>query len=107
KALIISGRNVPVGGVADGKWDGNGITSSVAAASFIADGSETRVVAYALNSDLAATLGQKSTFGGQSVGPNDILIRFTKNGDSDLDGKCGDNDVSVLGGLYDNGATTG
>ena len=25
---------------------------------------------------------------------------------SDLDGKCGDNDVTVIGAFYDNGATT-
>src|SRR5437773_9579994 len=62
---------------------------------------------YALNSDLDSTLGHKSTFAGQSVGLNDILIRYTANGDADLDGKCGDNDVTVLGAKYDNGATTG
>jgi len=34
------------------------------------------------------------------------LIRYTRNGDADLDGKCGDADVTLLGAFYDNGVTT-
>jgi hypothetical protein len=103
--LIVAGRNVAGGGVGDGSWDGNGITSGSAHAAFIADGVETRVVAYALNSQLP--LGAFATFGGQSVGPNDVLVRYTRNGDANLDGVCGDDDVTVLGAFYDSGATTG
>jgi hypothetical protein len=51
-------------------------------------------------------LGSYSTFGGESVGPNDILVRYPKNGDADLDGKCGDNDVTIVGAFYDQGAAT-
>src|SRR5204862_6984045 len=65
RSLIIAARNVPVGGVGDGTWDGKGIGSSTAAAHFISDGLESRVVAYAMNSDLP--LGAYSTFGGQTV----------------------------------------
>src|SRR4029079_7453112 len=93
-----------VGGIGDGSWDGKGIGSSLAAAHQIADGLESRVVAYAINSDLP--LGQYGTFGGQSVAGTDILIRYTVNGDADLDGKCGDNDVTLVGAFYDNGVTT-
>ena len=81
--LIIAGRNVPVGGVGDGKWTGKGITSSTAATHFVNDGLESRVVAYSINSDLP--LGSYGTFGGQSVGPNDDLDRAF--GDAFLDAR--------------------
>src|SRR5436309_14583633 len=45
-------------------------------------------------------------FGGQNVGPDDVLVRYTMMADSDLDGVCGDNDVTIVGAFYDNGATT-
>src|SRR2546421_112362 len=49
RSLLIAGRNVPVGGVGDGKWDGNAITSSTARNNFTSNGIESRVLAYALN----------------------------------------------------------
>src|SRR5206468_1214967 len=52
KAQIIQARNVPVGGVGDGTWDGIGIGSSTAAAHFVSFGIEERAVGYAINSDL-------------------------------------------------------
>src|SRR5205823_4992014 len=79
-AQIIAGRNVPVGGVGDGTWTGKGITSSTAAARFVSNfSSETNAVGIALNSDLVLTLGSYTSFGGQGVGANDILIRYTLN----------------------------
>src|SRR5207253_2125494 len=41
-----------------------------------------------------------------SVAPTDVLVRFTIMGDADLDGKCGDNDVTVVGAFYNSGRTT-
>src|SRR5205823_11647491 len=41
-----------------------------------------------------------------SVAFTDILIRYTRMGDADLDGKCGDNDVTLVGAFYDFGVTT-
>src|SRR5207248_9571603 len=79
KAKTIAARNVPVGGVGDGTWDGKGIGSSTAAAHFTSFGIEERAVGYALNQDLP--LGQYATFGGQSVAGTDILIRYTRMGD--------------------------
>src|SRR5205814_8860702 len=64
----------------------------------------TRSVGWVVNSDLP--LGAYGTFGGQTVAGSDILIRYTTNGDADLDGKCGDNDVTIVGGFYDQGVTT-
>ena len=37
---------------------------------------------------------------GQSVDNTTVLIRFTRSGDADLDGRVTDNDVTVLGGTY-------
>jgi hypothetical protein len=105
RSLVISGRNVAPGGLADGTWDGEGINSSAANARFVSDGYETRVIGYALNSELP--FGQVTSFGGQSVNGNDILVRYTRAGDADLDGKCGDADATLVGLFYDNGATTG
>src|SRR5207253_4175171 len=89
----------------DGTWDGKGITSSSARNHFASFGIEERAIGYAVNADLP--LGQYATFGGQTVSGNTILIRYTRMGDADLDGKCGDNDVTLVGAFYDNGATTG
>ena len=63
--MLIAARNVPVGGVADGTWDGVGIGSSTAKAHAISAGIEERAVAYAVNGDLP--LGAYPTFGGQTV----------------------------------------
>src|SRR5207237_9513726 len=104
KAQIINARNVRVGGVGDGTWDGKGIGSSTAAAHFTSFGIEERAVGYALNQDLP--LGQYATFGGQTVAGTDVLVRYTRMGDADLDGKCGDNDVTLVGAFYDFGVTT-
>jgi hypothetical protein len=105
RSAIVSGRNVPVGGVGDGTWDGKGITSSSAHGRFVLDGVESRAVGYALNSGLP--LGAYATFGGQAAAGDDVLVRYTRNGDATLDGVVGDDDVTVLGALYDNGVTTG
>src|SRR5207244_4222831 len=105
RSYLISGRGVPVGGAADGTWTGAGITSSTAANDFVVNGREQTVVAYALNSQLP--LGSYTSFGGQTVSANDILIRYTRNGDANLDGKTGNADVTILGGTFDGGASTG
>jgi hypothetical protein len=102
---LISGRNVPVGGVADGIWNGTGIQSSTAAQHFIDDEFESRGLAYALNSQIP--LGSVTTWGGQSVGPDDVLVLYTRNGDASLDTIVGDDDASVFNAFYDSGATTG
>jgi GH25 family lysozyme M1 (1,4-beta-N-acetylmuramidase) len=64
-------------GFNQGAWDGAGIRSSSAAA----DGSMSQALGYALNSDLGY-----STFMGQNVDQNALLIRYTKYGDNNLDG---------------------
>jgi hypothetical protein len=56
----------------------------------VSDGLESRVVAYAINSDLP--LGAYSTFGGQSVAAGDLLVAYTYAGDANLDGRINGDD---------------
>jgi hypothetical protein len=105
QSLLASGRNVGAGGIADGTWNGpQGIASSAAAARDASDGQETVVLALARNGDLP--LGAFKTFDGQVVGSNDLLIKYTYNGDMNLDGVVNNQDVAIIAGFYDNGATT-
>jgi len=79
-------------------WTGNGITSSAAAANPIIYG-----VGYAQNDMLFAPY---NNFAGQPVDSSCVLVKYTYAGDLNLDGRVDDNDVSILGLFYDNGATT-
>ena len=75
---IISGR-------AGGSWTGPGITSSAAAADVLAGGGTSNTaLGYADNSDFGMGL---TTFGGQPVNSNSLLVRYTLLGDANLDGK--------------------
>jgi hypothetical protein len=81
--LIIAGRN-------GGAWNGPGITSSVAAASIGQDD----VVGYALAGSLFGISGnQTATFMGKTVGPTDMLVRYTVTGDANLDGVVDGDDL--------------
>jgi hypothetical protein len=88
---IIAGRGG--GGLGKG-WDGQGITSSAAAA---AD-PESRSVGYAENS--ALPLGPYTNFRGQTVDDTTVLIAFTRTGDANLDGVVNDDDVTIVGAAY-------
>jgi hypothetical protein len=84
------------GYITTGLGGGNGIKSSVLNAS--------TSIGYADNDTLVNLLGTHTSFYGQSIDPTTILIRHTLVSDMDLDGKVGDNDVTLLGGFYDFGA---
>ena len=96
------GRNVPVGSVLDGKWNGNGLTSSVAASVDASLGFERNVLAVVRNVDMV--LGQLSrwTVGSFSepLRSNDIIVKYTYNGDAALEGYVGDNSVTIVNGYY-------
>jgi hypothetical protein len=95
RALLSAGRG-STGGVASGKWNGTtGITSSVARAADVV--SETRALGYALNKEL---LVKYQNFAGVPVGDNDVLLRYTKLGDANLDGIVNNNDITILAGNY-------
>jgi hypothetical protein len=91
---IIAGR----GGAGLGStWNGQGITSSAAAAANATD-AESRSVGYAENS--AMPLGPLTTFRGQPVDDTSILIAFTRTADANLDGVVNDDDVTIVGATY-------
>ena len=78
RSQIISGR-------AGGSWTGAGITSSEAADDVLAGGGTSNTaLGYADNSDFGMGL---TTFGGQAVDSNSLLLRYTELGDANLDGK--------------------
>jgi hypothetical protein len=81
-----------------GSWNGQGITSSEAAA----DPSSISV-GYAVNGDLP--LGAYTNFRGENVDATSILIRGTRIGDVNLDGVVNDDDVTIVSATY--GQTTG
>jgi hypothetical protein len=81
-----------------GAWDGQGITSSTAAA----DPSNLSV-GFANNGDLP--LGAYTNFRGEAVDDSTVLIRTTRTGDANLDGVVGDEDVTIVGATY--GMTSG
>lgn len=83
------------GGPGLGKtWNGEGITSSAAAAAE----PESRSTAYADNSSLP--LGQYSSFRGHPVDDTAVLVAYTRTGDANLDGVVNDDDVTIVGATY-------
>jgi hypothetical protein len=88
---IVAGR----GGSGLGKtWNGQGITSSAAAAAE----PESRSIGYAENS--ALPLGAYTNFRGQTVDSTSVLMAFTRTGDANLDGVVNDDDVTIVGASY-------
>ena len=85
-SLISSGNN-------GGAWNGPGIDSSAAAAS---SGKSIGVENNNNGSGGAVT----PAFGGQSVGPNAILVRYTLKGDANLDGTVGFADLVAVAQHY-------
>ena len=88
---ILSGRGGPGLGRT---WNGQGITSSAAAAAE----AETRSVGYAENATMP--LGPLTTFRGQPVDDTTVLMAFTRTGDANLDGVVNDDDVTIVGATY-------
>jgi hypothetical protein len=91
RAQILAGR----GGAGLGKtWNGQGITSSQAAADPVNAGS----VGYAVNGTMP--LGARTTFRGQTVDITSVLMRYTRTGDANLDGVVNNDDVTIVGANY-------
>jgi uncharacterized protein YjbI with pentapeptide repeats len=94
---ILLGR----GGAGLGKtWDGNGITSSTAAARNKTD-QDSRSLGYADNATLP--LGPYTSFHGAPVDGTSVLIAYTRTGDANLDGVVNDDDVTIVGATYSPG----
>jgi hypothetical protein len=73
-------------GYAGGAWSGNGINSSVAAET------PNRALGFAEATDLFGSF--PATFAGQAIDSTAVLVRYTVNGDANLDQKV---DISDLG----------
>ncbi len=85
----------------DALFVGNGLVSSVAAAD--ATGALRFAVGVAVNNIDGGTL--YDTFDGITVGPNDVLVKFTYFGDADLNGLIDDSDFFLTNNGYGNGLT--
>jgi hypothetical protein len=96
---LISGRGGV--GLGNGTWTGTGITSSaVAALNSVAP--ESHSVGYADNAMLP--LGSYANFHGQPVDGTAILLAPTLSADANLDGVVNDDEVTIVGALYQPGA---
>jgi hypothetical protein len=101
QGLVKTGRN-------SGAWNGNGLTSTVARSQDNSDGEESVQLAVVDNTDLGSPfhawqVGNSS----ETLGSNDIIVKYTYTGDFNLDGKVDANDVNIQGLNYDGGASTG
>jgi hypothetical protein len=85
RAKIIEGWN-------SGSWTGGGITSGVAA-SVAADSGNSHKTA--LGYAEASTFSYTS-FGGQTVDSTTVLVKYTWNGDANLDGRVNAIDFNIL-----------
>ncbi len=72
------------------KWDGPGVTSTSARTANVATGFDLVGLGVIRNSDLDITSGLPSSnytsFSGQPVTPDDVLVKYTYIGDANLDG---------------------
>jgi probable HAF family extracellular repeat protein len=96
--LLLMGRGGP--GRDNGDWTGtSGITSSAAAAVNVRGHS--RAIGFADNSTMP--LGPLSTFRGRALDETSILMAYTRAGDANLDGLVNDDDVTIVGAMYNLG----
>ena len=82
---VRAGLNAP-----SGYWDGNGITSSAAAAE--AD----RLTAVGILDNADPEVGGKTEFAGQAVDATSVLVKYTWWGDANLDGVVNSNDYDRI-----------
>jgi len=93
--LLANGRNAGPANAAP--WNGNGgITSTYA--HNVGNGFNL-AIGYADNTDLAAVRasGSYTTFGGQTVASNTVLIQLTRGADATMDGVVDGQDVAIIG----------
>ncbi len=89
EARIVSAQN-GLDPVLITKWDGPGITSSTARTFNVAQGFDLTGIGVIRNSDLDVTTGipnsSYTSFSGQAVTPDDVLVKYTYIGDANLSG---------------------
>ena len=108
-AMAMLGRNPASGapGSPDGQWNGNGLASSAANTADTAAGYEKIALAVVLNSTLFIgpyASWQVGSFN-ETLGSNDIIVKYTYLGDYGLFGKVYDSDAAILQMDFDNGAS--
>jgi autotransporter-associated beta strand protein len=86
------------------RWDGPGITSSAARTASVAAGFDLVSLGVIRNSDLDITTGLPgstyTTFGGQPVLPDDVLVKYTYTGDGNLDGAVTFDDYAAMDAAF-------
>ena len=101
--LLVNGRN---GGPASAAaWNGmGGITSTFAHNN---GNGFNLAIGYADNADLAAVRasGSYTSFGGQTVASNTVLVQLTRGADATLDGMVDGQDVAIIGTHFQKPAT--
>jgi PEP-CTERM motif-containing protein len=87
QADIVSGQN-GVDAALITKWDGPGIISTTARTTNLGQGFDLTAVGVIRNSDLNTTIpgSAYTTFDGQTVSVDDILVKYTYTGDANLSG---------------------
>jgi hypothetical protein len=102
QAAAAQGRNVAPGGIFNGTWTGNGLTSSVAAAVDSKAGVEQNILAVELNSDRLLGALSNWTVGTASepLTANDIIVKYTYNGDLNLSGAVDNNASTIINAFY-------
>ncbi len=90
-------------------WTGNGLTSSVAESNDASQGYEQTLLAVVLNSSLpsGAFASWQAGSGTLALGPNDVVVKYTYNGDFNLDGMVNDSDAGLISAFYAPGAAYG
>jgi hypothetical protein len=89
-AEIASGRN----NNAQGLWTGTGITSSLAAAN------PTLTAVGMIYNDNGSGTPLKTSFEGQTVSDGDVLVKYTYDGDANLDGTVNGSDYALIDNAY-------
>jgi len=89
-AEIASGRN----NNAQGLWTGTGITSSLAAAN------PTLTAVGMIYNDNGSGTPLKTSFEGQTVSDGDVLVKYTYDGDANLDGTVNGSDYTIIDNAY-------
>jgi hypothetical protein len=101
RGYLLTGRGCTT--ICGAQWVGNGIRSSSAAA-LNAQNADHFSVGYAENDHVLVPgpYGAVRPFMNQIPDQTALLIRFTSAADVNLDGKVGDDDVTLIGVFYDN-----
>ena len=112
KQLVAVGYNAPGGyGTGNGKFNGNGITSSIARDGIRGNGVPKYAVAYAYGSDASVTQHQNATNSAfipalANIGPNQTLLRTVLTGDVNMDGIVNFADIqAILSRHYNDGVS--